>query len=130
LPFTWLAIAILTEKRNNMSNSKNRKFKFNGRTFKSLGEWLDYLKAGEEENARILLAKQQRPLREGDQMHRITILIDGVAHWSSSIIREDGEIEVWVKRYVDDDDTVGLTTHENYTLVAGFRIPPSETDDD
>ena len=59
-------------------------------------------------------------LRKGDKIDRRTEVVDGAAHWVSKVIRADGGIEVWIRRYVDDDDSYRLTTHVGYALVAHF----------
>ena len=99
---------------------KKRKFKYNGRKFESLDQWLDYLKSGNDEQNRILAAMQRRPLRKGEMFDRRTELIDGVGHWVSKVIRADGSIEVWARRFVDEDDSYSLTTHVGYSLIAHF----------
>ena len=78
------------------------------------------MKSDRDEAKRILSAMQRRPLRKGDRINRRTEVVDGTAHWVSKAIRADGGMEVWMRRYVDGDDSYRLTTHVGYVLIAHF----------
>ncbi|MDR0328817.1 MAG: hypothetical protein LBI05_11025 [Planctomycetaceae bacterium] len=80
-----------------------------------------YLQEQCEEEDRIEVAKQRRPLRPGDQLSRETFVVDGMAFWSSVIIRSNGVIEVWVQRYTEVDTAAHDTTHEGWTQIAHVR---------
>jgi len=91
-----------------MINTFNRQFD----TPEALHVFLQEAIAEEEQ---IKEAKQRRPLHEGDQLFRQTFILDGKAHWSSVVIRADGDIEFWVKCYEDSDsDSDGR--HVGFTL--------------
>ena len=78
-----------------------------------------FLQEAIAEEEQIKEAKQRRPLHEGDQLFRQTFILDGKAYWSSVVIRADGSVEFWIKRYEDSDfDSDGRveTTHKGFTL--------------
>ena len=59
-------------------------------------------------------------------MFRKTAVIDGMAFWSSVVVRADGSIEVWMKRYRDDDDApIQETTHVGFELISHL-LPHTE----
>ena len=93
-------------------------------TFQSAGELLDFLKEEELEDYIIHELQQSRPLRNGEQLCRRTHVIDGKAFWSSVVQRADGSVEVWLKRYTDEDGATHSTTHEGFELIA--FIQPQE----
>ena len=73
------------------------------KSFGNIAELITYLQDCERESEMILEAKRRRPLRRDDQLFRQTFVIEGMAFWYSIILREDGDIEFWVKRYTDED---------------------------
>jgi hypothetical protein len=87
------------------------------RKFKNHKELMTFLKEQEQESQNIKKLHQRRPLRKDDQLFRSTTVLDGKAYWYSIVHRADGSIEFWMKRYVDDDDSICDTTHETFTLV-------------
>ena len=102
-----------------MSDILNRKFE----TPEAL---LAYLKEANDEQNAIKEAKKRRPLQKDDRMFRKTAVIDGKAFWSSVVVRADGSIEVWMKRYRDDDDApIQETTHVGFELISHL-LPHTE----
>ena len=92
------------------------------RRFRSAGELFDYLREQEAEEFVINELQRSRPLRDADQMFRKTTAIDGKAFLSSVVMRADGSVEVWMRRFlVDEDQAIHGTTHEGFELVAHLR---------
>jgi len=99
-----------------------KRFRYRLRKFRNLEDLQDYLKAQYEEEERIKEAQKRRPLRGNDQMFRQATVIDGISYLSSIVVRTDGSIEFWMKRFlVDGDDCLQDTTHETFTLAAHLR---------
>ena len=94
-----------------MSGLRNRRFK-------TAGELLDFLLEEELETFVINELQQSRPLRHCEQLCRKTHVIDGKAFWSSVVQRADGSVEVWLKRYTDEDGVSHSTSHEGFELIA------------
>jgi hypothetical protein len=99
-----------------------REINIDGRTFENINQWLDYLQQGVDENQRLLAIMQNRPLREGDKIDRRIELLDDVEYIVSMIIRSYGDMEVWMRRCVDEDDSDTSMTHVGFTLVAHFIV--------
>ena len=102
------------------------KYVLNGRTFESEDECLEYIESIEDEGKRIRSVMQRRPLREGDKIERRTEVVGEESFYVSSVVRADGDIEVWMKHLEDDDYTDKVMTHEKYALVAKFRLDKPE----
>ena len=93
------------------------------RKFKDTKDLLVYLKEQCEEEDRIKEAQKRRPLRENDQIFRNFTVIDGMSFLYSIVVRADGSIEFWMKRFlVDEDECLQDTTHETFTLAAHLRL--------
>jgi len=103
-------------------NMTEREINIDGRTFENINQWLDYLQQGVDENQRLLAIMQNRPLREGDKIDRRIELLDDVEYIVSMIIRSYGDMEVWMRRCVDEDDSDTSMTHVGFTLVAHFIV--------
>jgi hypothetical protein len=93
------------------------------RRFKNAGAILNYFHERHKEEVALTRAKQARPFRVGDEIARRTVNINGLAYWVSTVIRADGSIEVWAKRYVDFDEN--HPTHEGFTMLAHL-VPREE----
>ena len=92
------------------------------RKFKNPEDLLVYSKELYEEESRIKEAQKRRPLRENDQMFRNFTAIDGMSFLYSIVIRTDGSIEFWMKRFfVDEDESLQDTTQKTFTLAAHLR---------
>jgi hypothetical protein len=88
----------------------------------TLEEFRLHLKDATREENTIREAQKRRPMVNGDRLQRSTVLIDGKAHWVSTVLRKDGGIEVWLKRYIDHDDTIYDSTHHGFTLVTMLEV--------
>ena len=97
-----------------MTDWRKRKFK-NGAALRRC------LKEAYKEERVVKVLQKRRPLRKGDKIFRCTVVIDGKAFWRSVVIRADGSIEFWMKRYIDADTAVHKTTHEGFELVAHLQ---------
>jgi len=92
------------------------------RNFTSLEDMQAYFQELQDEEDRIKEAQKRRPLREGDQMFRRTAVIDGKTFLSSVVIRMDGSMEFWIKRFlIEEDELMSVPTHETFELAAHLQ---------
>ena len=92
---------------------------FLSRNFTNLEDAKAYLREKIAEEERVKEAQKRRSLREGDRFSRETVVVDEIVFWRSIVIRADDSVEIWMRRYREEDDnaTVCNTTHKGFTLV-------------
>lgn len=98
--------------------------------FTNIEDLQTYLQEMVAEEDRIKEAKKRRPLREGDQLFRRIVVIDGKAFLSSVVIRTDGSMEFWIKRFfieIEEDEFMSIPTHETFELAA--HLQPRQDDE-
>ena len=99
------------------------------RKFKNPEDMQTYLQEMIAEQDRIKEVQKRRPLRQDDRMFRKIAVIDGTAFLSSVVVRADGSIEFWMRRFlVDEDAVLQCTTHESFELVNHLQ-PQVPTED-
>ena len=96
------------------------------RNFETIEDMQAYLQEMIAEKDRIKEAQKRRPLQKDDKLFRKTAVIDGTAFLSSVVVRADGSVEFWMKRFlVDEDEVLQCTTHENFELISHL-LPHTE----
>jgi hypothetical protein len=87
--------------------------------FKNAGQLIDFMVAEELEDYMVETLQKARPLRSGDQLHRLTHVVDGKCFWYSVVFRSTGAVEIWRQLY--DPETTAATHEGNWKLIANTK---------